>query len=860
MISLFSVASSDQSVYYLGQLFGTVGTVLVPNSSAITFGIMGMIFKSLNTTALILGAILVTQTTVVGLLKTATEGEFLGKQWSSMWVPFRMVLGITTLFPTAAGYSVLQIVLMWVIIQGVGAADSLWTVVLNYVNVFGSPYSTVSLPTTVDVTQNLKTLFIDLTCESSAKANFPITYPTDSGQHSYYYCTDHANDPFCTNDTLAMTVSNSAGGPGNTTTAGQASAVPTAIVGAAEAMQNNTRSCTNASSTSLTCNFGPNGACGSMTFGNYKGACTGATDIGTTLQCAAYTAQDAAMSWIVNLFYNAAADFATFDYSYLTFYNNLLLNPPSNATPTWISNYCQAQGIQPNNCCFVLNPGSGVTRCRTGNADSVFPSALGTNNDYTNLGNDAISQIIWPCAIESIVSGNGTNSITCISTPPTNADFVSASTTYYKNTVNGAIATAMSAYLSNTSNLPANSWEASAQSTGWLLAGGYYYKIASTNNSNMTISMPPFVVTPADFTGSNGPNLLANYRNNNTAAGTLLAQITNLSVNSSSPVASTPGAAAMSQSMSGLAGDIYSSFQSTLTGNGSNPLVAIQSLGEKLMITAQVVYALVIVVYMLMLIASSANVMALGTGLTENPFKTAVSFIANSTYMIIAAFMGWCFTFGGLLGIYTPLVPYIIFTMGAIGWFISVIEAMVAAPFIALGILSPSGHHELLGKAEPGLMILFNTFLRPTLMIVGMMAAMLLTPVVVNMVNSGFSGVMNSIDSTPGIYELIVFISAYTSLILSVVNKSFSLIHVVPDRVLTWIGGQASDSSAGEALGAVKGGTSAAGEGASSSGQSAAGSAKGVGAGVLAAKEGKAKAAAAQTAAAKADAEEKAKK
>jgi hypothetical protein len=811
MISLFTVASQDQSLTYLAQLFGSVGTVLVPNANAaITFGIMGMIFKSLNTTALILGAILVTQTTIVGLLKTATEGEFLGKQWSSLWVPFRMVLGISTLFPTAAGYSVLQIVLMWVIIQGVGAADSLWTVVLNYVNVFGSPYSTVSLPTTIDVTQNLKTLFADLTCETTAKANYALSYPdTNTGsQHNFYYCADNASSNFCQYDTLAATVANNAGGAAAATS--QTVSNPTALFNASQTEQGGgQRVCTNSVTNGTVCTFGPNGACGSMTFGNPTGVCPGGQDIGSQLQCVGYKAQGAALTWIIDLFYNAASDLTLYDFSYLLFYNNTLLAPSSSQTPQWLQNYCQTKGLSQNQCCYVFNPNGQFTNCKSG-SDTTFPNANGPNSDYTSAGPEAISQIIWPCAIESIVSGAGVGSTTCVQTPPSNADFISASTTYYKNTINGAIATAMSAYLSNQSNLPQGSWESTAQQLGWLLAGSYYYQIASTNNSNLKLSLPPFSVLAADFSGQNGPNPLANYRNNVTAAGNLLNQVSALSSNPSSPAASVPTLAAAGSSMNGLAADVMSSFEGALTGGGSNPLVAIQSLGEKLMITAQVMYATFLALFFAALILANANFMAIGTGLTQNPMAMAVQFAGNTLYMIILSFMGWCVTTGGMLGIYTPLIPYVIFTMGAIGWFISVMEAMVAAPFVALGILSPSGHHELLGKAEPGLMILFNIFLRPTLMIVGMMAAMLLTPVVVNMVNSGFAAVMGSIDANPGLLELVIFISAYVSLILTVVNKSFSLIHVIPDRVLTWIGGHAGDSSGSEAVGAMKSATGAA--------------------------------------------------
>src|SRR5688500_18872811 len=123
MINVFTIAVNDQSIYYLGRIFGNVGTVLPGTGPAI----LSAMFKVFNTAMLAVGSLIVTYTTVVGVLNTAAEGEFLGKHWHSIWVPLRTVIGIAGLFPTSSGYSAIQIVMMWVIMQGVGAADSVWT-------------------------------------------------------------------------------------------------------------------------------------------------------------------------------------------------------------------------------------------------------------------------------------------------------------------------------------------------------------------------------------------------------------------------------------------------------------------------------------------------------------------------------------------------------------------------------------------------------------------------------------------------------------------------------------------------------------------------------------------------------------
>src|ERR1700733_13617704 len=66
---------TDLSVRYLSDIFGVVNGVLHGSGSQI----MGHMFMALNAGALILGGIIVIYTTLISLLNTAHEGEFLGR-------------------------------------------------------------------------------------------------------------------------------------------------------------------------------------------------------------------------------------------------------------------------------------------------------------------------------------------------------------------------------------------------------------------------------------------------------------------------------------------------------------------------------------------------------------------------------------------------------------------------------------------------------------------------------------------------------------------------------------------------------------------------------------------------------------
>jgi conjugal transfer/type IV secretion protein DotA/TraY len=268
---------------------------------------------------------------------------------------------------------------------------------------------------------------------------------------------------------------------------------------------------------------------------------------------------------------------------------------------------------------------------------------------------------------------------------------------------------------------------------------------------------------------------------------------------------------------------VLSIFMEDLTLSETDPIYSIAKSGYKMMISAQLLFAsFAVAAAITAAVSSTTSAVIFGNGVPQGPGLAALNMIFKFLGPLMMLLVSTLFTVGALLGVYVPLIPYIVFTVTSIGWFIGVIEAMVAAPFIALGIMSPGGQHELMSRAEPSIMILFNLFLRPTLMVFGMLAAMLLASVVVRIINSAFSQVMYQIISNPGLIEQIVFMCAYTILIITALSKCFSLIHMLPERTLTYIGGHAIQYGEEQALQAVKGGVEAASSAMMKSGQAAA--------------------------------------
>lgn len=776
MINPFKIATDDRSITYLYSIFGSMnGVVYNPqneNATPVGVGItlLGTMFKTFNTTILALGALILVYTTVVGVIKTAHEGEFMGKSWNNIWIPLRIVFGIAALVPTQSGYSGIQLIMMWVMVQGIGAADTLWNTVLGYVDVVGSPYSQVTIPTVE--TQNVLTgVFQGLSCDATAKMNRPNPSGLERGN---YYC-QSGSDPFC--DGQAFT---------------------TFIPGTGSY------------------SMGPRESCGTLSYCNKASSCIDPNSI----KCAACTAQHEALAQIINSVLGPiAANFAATDYSYRDF-NAHSFSQSTSSNWEWIYNYCSAQAnpIPQDQCCvpLVYDEASTSIKQYTEQYNSLNTCKATSNNFPSpnqdkypqNANSEAVRKIYWPYS-------------PTLGPQIGDSNFIQTSVNYYTGEISSAVSKIIQEKIEHSGEMKSGTLRDAAK-TGWILAGSYYYSLSWRTGNNLKDSIPAISVSTGNIQARDNP--LYNFRNNFAAAAVLLSAS---SGEAGTLAQGSENLAPMDAAFSAGINSAGSAFNSNIQNqSGKNAMVGLIATGQIFMITAQILFAVFLYVSIGLGFIGWLSVYVLGTGF-DNPGKGALTL---AYYMLIPAFfalLAFMISFGGLLAIYTPLVPFVIFSFGAIGWLISVIETMVAGPLVAMGILIPTAHgHDIMGKSEPALMLLLNNFLRPSLMIFGLMGAMLLSNQAIALINTGFNTASKATASYAGlVVAWVLILCFYVFLVIAVLNKCFALIYIIPENVMRWIGGAGErygEAGAEEAQkGAFKGAAGRTG-GAVSSGASAA--------------------------------------
>lgn len=703
-----SPSHNDQSRYYLGLIFGKVGNVLSGQGSQI----LGAMFGEFNRAILILGTIIFTYVYGKGVLDTAAHGEFLGKQANSLWVPLRSVGGLALMIPKAStGYCVIQIFLMWVVLQGVGAADMLW--------------STLS--------SNLKT--------------------------------------------------SSAGSASNSS----------AVISGAIASQ-------------LTSQV---------------------NHVFSGLVCA-YSVQKSLNSGAVVLDYAAKGDSRSYNIG-----------------------YSSAPGAKAVNCGTV----SWNLACKAGDKDCAITEAQqkkAVENIITNL--QPIAQFYVNDAYRFCTKRDGT---TGQCTAPAFPEGMSGAGNYKEvakhvyhfsgkvdfpqNESEKYVDALASDKAGHNHSDPSKSVNTMTDD-GWIYAGSFIYQLAkSVNNSgsvpNFRASVVPFSDVRDNFPKDSYPNdpiersasyasklpsdqadpgsqsngdgdprkkLLASFETMTSvvAAGGVAA--TGVSIASGvAPLAVVSGA------FTGIVVSYGTIIGLIIDGKSPGPLGVILYLQT----FGYIVLAVLGLTFGFMLIALFTT--SLGTNVMN--CMQPVGFAAGETlsyvsYLVMAAFAGML-AIGVFLAVYLPLLPFIYFTFGVLSWLVAVFETMVAAPIVALGVIHPEGH-DFWGKAEPAVMLTVNVFLRPSLMLFGLVAAILVGYVFVDIITIGFGqALFNMQDKGSGMgnpIEAICVMGLYTFLIVVGYSQCFKLITETGNRVLSWLGFQGQlGLQTDDALGQMKQNSSA---------------------------------------------------
>ena len=147
---------------------------------------------------------------------------------------------------------------------------------------------------------------------------------------------------------------------------------------------------------------------------------------------------------------------------------------------------------------------------------------------------------------------------------------------------------------------------------------------------------------------------------------------------------------------------------------------------------------------------------------------------------------------GVTLSYVIPFMPALIWISILIGWFIQVIEAVIAASIWAVMHLHPSGD-DLTGKGGNGYNLIMGIMFRPVLSVFGLIAALLSMQIFGQFINKVFADAFLVSQQDSGLFIWLVGLVAaplmYCVAMWTIVKKLFEIVHIIPDQLMQWIGG-----------------------------------------------------------------------
>ena len=188
-----------------------------------------------------------------------------------------------------------------------------------------------------------------------------------------------------------------------------------------------------------------------------------------------------------------------------------------------------------------------------------------------------------------------------------------------------------------------------------------------------------------------------------------------------------------------------------------------------------------------------------GWDVFESSWQVMDSFVSTILSTMLIA--------GIVLAYVLPALPYIRFLFGIVGWVVSVVVALLAVTvFAAAHVTRGDGDRLTTEATRQGWLFLPGLFLRPALMLFGLILGYFVFLAGVTLFNQTWLPQMRDASASGGLGLIgaVTMLAIYTIVCFVLMNSSFKLIELLPAGALEWIGGRGgADGGDAEHTGAV---------------------------------------------------------
>lgn len=201
----------------------------------------------------------------------------------------------------------------------------------------------------------------------------------------------------------------------------------------------------------------------------------------------------------------------------------------------------------------------------------------------------------------------------------------------------------------------------------------------------------------------------------------------------------------------------------------------------------------------------ASAIMAVGNGIK----RVVKTWIIPTLMAVIMSLMALGFTLAYVI----PFMPIITWTLMIVGYLVTVIEALIAAPLAVIMMVIPEGEGIAGTRLERAMQLIATAVLKPSLMVIGLIASITVGFVAFQIWNEFFFKTAEHI-LTGSMFDLIAVLTIYTNTSFLLCKLIIGVMHRLPNQILEWFssgvsrpfGEDTAEQGAEKAAGAIKDG------------------------------------------------------
>lgn len=331
------------------------------------------------------------------------------------------------------------------------------------------------------------------------------------------------------------------------------------------------------------------------------------------------------------------------------------------------------------------------------------------------------------------------------------------------------------------------------QEGGWATLGIWYGVFAEVNEAMNEMLDPIITFTEAKATNSSvESDVVAGLDAAIATAKSVPAKFSDNAADTGTRSAT--GNFSIGQYIMGGIVDMTYGASSTGASDNINPIIAFKNIGDNALGIAETILIAVKGAELLTETTALGKVVKAGAGMASKiPGLSFISDMAGQAggLIVMAAYM--LFAAAAVMAFYIPMLPFIQWFAGLLQWFTSVVESLVGSSLWALAHFDSDG--EGMGqRASYGYLYMLNNFARPIVMTFAFFIASACISVLGTFLFKYFGSAVASAqgNSVHGLISIGAYLIILAVLGITLINGSLTIMLQMADRVIGWIGQNAS--------------------------------------------------------------------